>query len=173
MLLDENFTIMAVSLQPASPADVPILLALIRELAEYEHLAPQVQATEARLRTALFPAQGHPAAEAVVARVEGQPAGYAFFFTTFSTFLARPGLWLEDLYVRPEYRHRGLGKALWHHVAAEARRRGCGRFEWTVLDWNASAIRFYESLGAKRLPEWQLCRLELVPAGPEAPERAG
>lgn len=150
---------MSLSLRPAAPADVPRLLGFIRALATYERLLDQVEADEVRLRATLFPTEGRPAAECVLACWDGQPAGFALFFPTYSTFLARPGLHLEDLFVVPEHRGRGLGRALLRHVAHLARERGCGRLEWSVLDWNQPAIAFYEALGARRLPEWQLCRL--------------
>jgi GNAT superfamily N-acetyltransferase len=149
---------MPVSIRPATPADLPLVLAFIRELAAYEKLSDQVAATEDTLRATLFGAK--PAAECVLAfAADGAPAGFAVFFPTYSTFLARPGLWLEDLFVRPDHRGQGIGKALLLHVAGLAHARGCGRMEWSVLDWNQPAIDFYESLGAKRLREWQICRL--------------
>lgn len=150
---------MPLELRPATPADVPVILGFIRDLAAYERLLDQVEATPERLRATLFPATGNPAAECVLARWDGQPAGFALFFPTYSTFLARPGIHLEDLFVTPPLRGRGIGGALLRHVAGLARARGCGRLEWNVLDWNQPAIAFYERLGAQRLPEWQLCRL--------------
>lgn len=147
------------TIRPALETDLPLVLNFIRELAEYEHLADQVVATEDRLKATLFPESGRPAAEAVLAFAGERPAGFAVFFTTFSTFLAKPGLWLEDLYVKPEHRKSGIGKALWQYGADEARRRGCGRYEWNVLDWNEPAIRFYERQGATIMKEWKLCRL--------------
>jgi len=151
---------MSPTLRAAQPADVPVILDLIRALADYEKLAGEVTATAAQLEQSLFPADGSaPGAHCVLAEVEGKPAGFALYFFNFSTFLARPGLYLEDLFVRPEYRGRGLGKALLLHLARLANQRGCGRMEWAVLDWNQPAIDFYESLGAKRMKEWQICRL--------------
>ena len=150
---------MSITLRPATAADVPQILAFIRGLAEYEKLLHEVEATEARLRATLFPAHGRPAAECVLAFADGTPAGFALYFTTYSTFLAKPGLYLEDLFVLPELRGRGIGKALILHLAKLANARGYGRFEWTVLDWNQPAIAFYEKLGAKRLQEWNICRL--------------
>jgi GNAT superfamily N-acetyltransferase len=147
-------------IRPAGPADVATILELIRALADYEKMSDQVVATEAMLQRALFPGDGSaPAAHCVLAEAGGVAAGFALYFFNFSTFLARPGLYLEDLFVRPEFRGRGLGKALLLHLAKLANARGCGRMEWTVLDWNQPAIEFYESLGAKRLKEWQICRL--------------
>lgn len=153
---------MALVLRPAVAADIPLVLAFIRDLAAYENLLPEVEATPERLHATLFPAAGRPAAECLLAFLDAQPAGFAVHFTNYSTFLARPGLYLEDLFVAPALRGRGIGKALLLHLAALAHARGCGRMEWTVLDWNDSAIAFYESLGAVRRREWQLCRL----AGP-------
>jgi GNAT superfamily N-acetyltransferase len=150
---------MAHDIRAATPADVPLILDFIRGLAEYEKMLDQVEATPASLHASLFPAGEAPAAQCVIGAVDGTPAGFALFFYNFSTFLGRPGLYLEDLYVTPEFRGHGLGKALLLHLARLANARGCGRMEWAVLDWNAPAIAFYESLGAKRLREWQLCRL--------------
>lgn len=151
---------MASLIRPARPDDVPVILSLIRGLAEYERLGHEVLATEARLRASLFPAAGAaPQAYCVLAEVEGAAAGFALYFFNYSTFLAQPGLYLEDLFVRPEFRGRGLGRALILHLAKLANARGCGRMEWAVLDWNRPAIKFYESLGAERKTEWQICRL--------------
>jgi GNAT superfamily N-acetyltransferase len=141
----------------ATPADVPVMLALIRELAAYEHLEDQVVATPEALSSALF--GGTPSAAAVVARLGAEPAGFALYFHNFSTFLAKPGLYLEDLYVRPAFRSRGIGKRLLAHLAELALRRGCGRFEWAVLDWNRPARDFYESLGAAPNEQWINYRL--------------
>ena len=142
----------AVSIAPAQEADVALILGLIRELAEYENLSHQVVATEAKLRHALFGPR--PAAEALIARVGGECAGFALYFHNFSTFLGRHGLYLEDLFVRPAFRTLGVGKALLRHLARLALERDCGRFEWAVLDWNRSARDFYESLGAEPNPTW-------------------
>ncbi len=150
---------MSITLRSATAADVPQILAFIRGLADYEKLTHEVVATEETLQATLFPATGKPAAECVLASWAGTPAGFALFFTNFSTFLAKPGLYLEDLFVLPEFRGRGLGKALLLHLARMANQRGYGRMEWTVLDWNEPAIAFYESLGAVRKREWQICRL--------------
>ncbi|MBI2813164.1 MAG: GNAT family N-acetyltransferase [Opitutae bacterium] len=144
-------------IRSATPADVPLILELIRSLAVYEKLAQEVVATEEALRRTLFGTP--PAAQVVIAEVDGQPAGFALYFFNYSTFLAKPGLYLEDLFVKPEYRGAGTGKALLLHLARIANARGCGRMEWSVLDWNEPAIRFYEALGAKRMKEWQICRL--------------
>ncbi len=157
---------MSVSIRLATPADVPLILGFIRGLADYEKLSGEVVATEEKLRATLFGEK--PAAECILAFADigasansaaPVPAGFAIFFTNYSTFLAQPGLYLEDLFVKPEFRGRGLGKSLLLHLAKLANARGCGRMEWSVLDWNQPAIDFYESLGARRLREWQICRL--------------
>ena len=145
------------TLRPAVVADAAALVGLIRELAEYERLAHLVRVTPQDLAEHLFGAR--PVAEAVVAEAGGRLVGFALFFTNFSTFLGRPGLYLEDLYVQPAQRGRGLGRALLAHLGALAVHRGCGRFEWSVLDWNAGAIRFYEAMGATVLPDWRICRV--------------
>ncbi len=150
---------MSLLIRSATVDDVPQILAFIRGLAEYEQLLGELEATEERLRATLFPAAGHPPAECVLAIEDGQPAGFALFFTNYSTFLARPGLYVEDVFVVPDRRGRGIGKALMLHLARLANQRGCGRMDWSVLDWNAPAIAFYESLGARRLTAWQICRL--------------
>ncbi|HEX3997835.1 MAG TPA: GNAT family N-acetyltransferase [Pirellulales bacterium] len=144
-------------IRPARETDVAHLLAMIRELADYERLLDAVVATEAGLRQALF---GEPrSAEALLAEFDGEPAGFALYFQTFSTFVGRPGLWLEDLFVRPAFRRHGIGRALFDRLAAIAVERGYGRMEWTVLDWNASAIDFYRRLGAVPLSDWTTFRL--------------
>jgi GNAT superfamily N-acetyltransferase len=140
-----------------TPDDAPALAAMIRALADYERLAHLCVATEDDLRTAIWGPD--PAAEVLIARVDNVPVGFALFFHTFSTFLARRGLWLEDLFVYPGQRRAGIGKALLRTVAGIARDRGCGRFEWSVLDWNAPAIRFYEGLGATVMPDWRIARV--------------
>jgi GNAT superfamily N-acetyltransferase len=151
---------MAHVIRPASPEDASLIVELIRALAAYEKLLDQMEATDDRIRATLFPPAGQtPAAQCVIGEVDGMPGGFALYFFNYSTFLARSGLYLEDLFVKPEYRGQGLGKALLLHLARVARERGCGRMEWAVLDWNTPAIEFYESLGARRLSEWQLCRL--------------
>jgi GNAT superfamily N-acetyltransferase len=141
----------------AEPVDVPDIAAMIRALAEYERLAHLCVGTEDELRAALFGPR--PAAEVLIARAGDRAVGFALFFHTFSTFLARRGLWLEDLFVVPEHRGAGVGRALLEAVAALAVARGCGRFEWAVLDWNTPAIRFYESLGATLMPDWRIARV--------------
>ncbi len=150
---------MSTSIRPADPDDAALILAFIRGLADYERLSHEVEATEKKLRGTLFPAHGQPAAECLLAFEGETPAGFALFFTNFSTFLAKPGIYLEDLFVQPAFRGRGIGKALLLHVAKLANARGCGRMEWAVLDWNQPAIDFYESLGAERKTDWTVCRL--------------
>jgi GNAT superfamily N-acetyltransferase len=144
-------------ISPARPQDVPRLLELIRALAEYERLTHLVVGTEAQLRDELFGAQ--PVIEAVLAWEGSQVLGFALFFHNFSTFLTRRGLYLEDLFVVPEARGRGIGKGLIRYGARLAVERGCGRYEWSVLDWNTPAIEFYQSLGAVMLPDWRICRI--------------
>jgi GNAT superfamily N-acetyltransferase len=144
-------------IRPAAPADVPTILRFVRELAEYEREPDAVVATEAMLAEALF--GDHPAAEAVIAEVDGAAAGFALFFHNFSTWTGRRGIYLEDLYVTPEARGLGIGKALLRHIAALAVERGCGRFEWAVLDWNEPAIRFYDACGAESMDEWTVRRV--------------
>ncbi len=150
---------MSLTLRLATADDVPVILTFIRGLATYENLLHEVEATEEKLRATLFPPDGRAAAECIMAFSDATPAGFAIFFTNYSTFLAKPGLHLEDLFVLPELRGRGIGKALLLHLAKLANARGCGRMEWTVLDWNQPAIEFYDSVGAKRLHEWKICRL--------------
>lgn len=149
---------MPIAIRPATRADVPLLLELIEALADYERLRDELRATSQLLEEHLFGAR--PAAEAAIAERDGRAAGYALFFSTFSTFLARPGLWLEDLFVLPQHRRGGIGRALLEHVAQLAVARGCGRLEWSALDWNEPALAFYRGLGARRLPEWHLHRLD-------------
>ena len=150
---------MSLILRQADQADIPAILGFIRDLADYEHLLPTVEATEERLRQTLFPAEGRPYAECVLALVDARPVGFALHFTSYSTFLAKPGLYLEDLFVQPAYRGRGIGRALVTHLARIACERGYGRMDWTVLDWNSPAIAFYRSLGADLIAEWRICRL--------------
>jgi GNAT superfamily N-acetyltransferase len=146
-----------VSIRPAVPGDAASIHALIRELAEYERLTQLCTGSTADLAAALFGPQ--PAAEVLLAEVDGGIAGFALFFHNFSTFLACRGLWLEDLYVRPAFRGHGVGSGLLRAVAAIAVDRRCGRFEWSVLDWNAPAIGFYERLGATVMPDWRIARV--------------
>lgn len=147
----------ALRIRSATPADIGLILGFIRELAEYEKLAHEVVATETDLRRSLFGER--PAAECLIAESGGKPAGFALFFHNFSTFLGKPGLYLEDLYVKPELRGQGVGRKLLAHLARLAISRGCGRFEWAVLDWNEPAIRFYQSLGARMLQDWRINRV--------------
>jgi GNAT superfamily N-acetyltransferase len=146
-----------ISLRAATPADVPAILRCIQGLAEYERLAHQCVATEELLRAQLFGPT--PAAHVVLAEQGTETAGFALWFPSFSTFLARPGVYLEDLFVFPAFRGRGVGRRLLAHLAALALERGYGRLEWAVLDWNADAIRFYESLGAAAMSEWTTYRV--------------
>ncbi|WP_374432713.1 N-acetyltransferase family protein [Inhella sp.] len=148
---------MSFSIRPAAPADVPALVGLIRELAEFEQLTHLVQTSPERLHEHLFGER--PVVEAVVAESAGLVVGFALFFTNYSTFLSLPGLYLEDLYVQPAQRGSGLGQALLRHLAQIAVQRGYGRFEWSVLDWNVNAIRFYERMGATVMPDWRICRV--------------
>jgi GNAT superfamily N-acetyltransferase len=148
---------MQFQIESATDGDVPLILRLIKGLAEYEQLSEAVTATEAQLRESLFGPR--PAAEVLIGYAERQPAGFAVFFQNFSTFLGRPGIYLEDLYVVPEWRGRGLGRRLLSHLAAIALARGCGRVEWAVLDWNDPAIRFYKSLGARSMDDWTIFRV--------------
>jgi GNAT superfamily N-acetyltransferase len=145
------------TLRAAQPTDVPTILRCIRGLAEYERLAHECVATEPLLRESLFGPT--PAAEVVLAFQGDVPAGFALWFRSYSTFLARPGIYLEDLFVLPEFRGHGLGRQLLAHLARTARERGYGRIEWAVLDWNADAIRFYESLGADAKMDWTTYRV--------------
>lgn len=146
-----------VTIRPATRGDVGTILELIRGLADYEKLAHECVATEEKLVATLFGA--HPAAEVIIARVDDVPAGFALFFHNYSTFLAKRGIYLEDLFVKPAFRGRGIGKGLLVRLAAIAVERDCGRLEWAVLDWNKDAIRFYESLGAKAMDEWTVYRV--------------
>ena len=145
------------SIRAAEPRDLARIVHLIGRLAEFEHLSHLVQATPDKLGPHLFGPR--PVAEALVVDSGGQIVGFALFFTNFSTFLARPGLYLEDLFVEPEERGRGIGQALLISLAELAAERGCGRFEWSVLDWNVNAIRFYERMGATVMPDWRICRI--------------
>ena len=148
---------MSCSIRSATAADVPLILAFIRGLATYEKLLHEVVATEDTLGRTLFGET--PAAHVVIAEEDGQPAGFALYFFNYSTFLARPGLYLEDLFVKPEFRGGGTGKALLLHLAKVANARGCGRMEWAVLDWNEPAKGFYRKLGAVPLDDWRVMRL--------------
>jgi GNAT superfamily N-acetyltransferase len=145
------------AIRAATEHDVPLILQFIRDLAEYERLSHKVIATEEKLRASLF---GSPQfAEVIIGEEDGAPVGFALFFHNYSTFLAQPGIYLEDLFVKPEARGRGYGKALLARLAQLARERGCGRVEWAVLDWNAPSIAFYKALGAVPMDEWTVFRL--------------
>jgi GNAT superfamily N-acetyltransferase len=145
------------SIEQATERDLSLILRFVNELAAYEKLAHEVTATEEILRTSLFGAR--PAAEVVIARADAEPAGFAVYFQTFSTFLGRPGVYLEDLYVSPQWRGRGLGRRLLAHVAGGAVDRGYGRMEWSVLDWNDLALDVYRKIGARPMDEWTVQRL--------------
>src|SRR3954453_8671493 len=144
-------------IERATERDVPLILRLIKALAEYERMSDEVIATEDGLRRTLF--GPHPAAEVVVGYAGDEPAGFALFFHNYSTFLGKPGLYLEDLFVVPEFRGRGCGRELLQHLARIAVERGCGRFEWSVLDWNEPAIGFYKKLGARPMDGWTIFRV--------------
>ncbi|HWF35246.1 MAG TPA: GNAT family N-acetyltransferase [Solirubrobacteraceae bacterium] len=145
-------------LRPAGPSDVDTVYDLILALAEYERLRHRVTGTRELLETALFGPR--PAAEAVIAELDSNPVGFALCFHTFSTFVCRPGLWLEDLFVVPEHRRAGIGTMLLSHLAKVAVDRGCARFEWSALNWNEPALRFYDALGAELMEDWRTLRME-------------
>lgn len=149
---------MTVIVRPANRADLPLIATLIRDLAAYEKLAHEVRFDEASLGEHLF--GSHPMAEVLIGEVAQEAHGFALFFHNFSTFEGAPGIYLEDLYVRPEARGAGLGKALLAHLAATAVQRGCKRLEWSVLDWNAPSIGFYKNLGARMMDEWTIMRVD-------------
>jgi GNAT superfamily N-acetyltransferase len=146
-----------ISISPATEQDVPIILSFIRGLANYEKLSDTVTATEDQLRKTLF--GEHRYAEVLIARIEILPVGFALYYHNYSTFLAKPGIYLEDLFVLPDHRNKGVGKALLVKLAQIAAERNCGRLEWSVLDWNESAINFYKRIGAAMLPDWRICRM--------------
>ena len=152
MTTSSNFTIRA-----ATENDVATILALIKELAEYEHLSHEVEATADDIRKSLF--GDRPVAEALIGEADGIAVSFALFFYNFSTFLGKPGIYLEDLYVKPQYRSHGFGRRMLAHIARLAKERNCGRFEWSVLDWNEPAIRTYDRLKARPMKEWILYRL--------------
>jgi len=149
---------MTLTIRPATPADLPLIAQFIRDLADYEKLAHEVRFDEAKLGEKLFAPR--PYAEVVIGELDGEPQGFALFFHNFSTFEGRPGLYLEDLFVRPTARGSGLGKALLAHLAQLCVIRDCARLEWSVLDWNTPAIGFYKNLGAKLMDEWTVMRVD-------------
>ena len=149
---------MTSTVRPATPADLPLIAQLIRDLADYEKLSHAVRFDKAALGEHLFGPR--PMAEVLIAEQDGQGQGFALFFHNFSTFEGKPGIYLEDLYVRPQARGTGLGKALLQRLAALAVERGCARLEWSVLDWNAPSIAFYRSLGARMMDEWRIMRVD-------------
>ncbi|HEY5550576.1 MAG TPA: GNAT family N-acetyltransferase [Opitutaceae bacterium] len=146
-----------ITIRPATRADAALIMEFIRSLAEYERLTHEVEATPERIEATLF--ANPPAAHCVLAFGGAVPAGFAIYFHNYSTFLAKPGLYLEDLFVKPAFRGRGIGRALLLHLAGIAREQGCGRMEWAVLDWNTPAIGFYQSIGARFMDDWKVCRL--------------
>jgi GNAT superfamily N-acetyltransferase len=154
---DPSHTSDTIRVKHATEGDVPIVLQMIRDLAEYERMSDEVVATEVGLRESLFGER--PDAEVIIAYADEQPAGFALYFHNYSTFLGRRGLYLEDLFVKPSFRGRGIGKRLLVELAGIAMERGCGRFEWTVLDWNEPAIGFYKSLGAQSMDAWKIFRV--------------
>ena len=145
------------NIRPAVEADAGTILSLIKELADFEHLTHEVVATQEDIRRSLF--GPHPFAEALIGEYEGTAISFALFFYNFSTFIGKPGIYLEDLYVKPQYRRLGFGRRMLVHIASLAKERDCGRFEWSVLDWNKPAIRTYDQLNAKPMKEWILYRL--------------
>ncbi len=146
-----------IAISPATRDDASLLFELVMALAEYENLAHEVVGSPEDLERYLF--GDNPPATAIVARIDGSPAGFALYFFNFSTFLMKPGIYLEDLFVLPGYRRRGIGTAIFQYLAQVALAKGCGRFEWNVLDWNQSAIDFYKSKGAVMLNDWRTCRI--------------
>lgn len=161
MVVERNPTpagVPGLRLRPAGAADAGLILELIRELAGFERLSHEVVADAAALRRHLFGER--PAAEVLIAEVGDAPAGFALYFPTFSTFVGKPGLYLEDLFIRPAYRGRGIGRAVLIHLSRLAVERGCGRLEWSVLDWNERAIGFYRELGARPMSDWTVFRLD-------------
>jgi GNAT superfamily N-acetyltransferase len=148
---------MTIHIREACEQDVPQILAFIKALADYEQLGHEVVATEARLQSTLF--GDNPVAHVVIAEFDSRPAGFALYFFNYSTFLAKPGLYLEDLFVLPEFRGKKIGKSLLVHLAKVAVDRGCGRFEWSVLDWNTPAIEFYRAMGAIAMEGWTVQRV--------------
>ena len=146
------------TITPATEADIPAIFSFIRQLAAFERLSHRVTGNEDKLRKTLFGPR--PYAEVLIARLDNQPVGQALFFHTYSTFCAQPGIYLEDLFVLPEFRSRGIGRALLGRLAQIARERDCARLEWSVLDWNERAISFYKRIGADVLPDWRICRVD-------------
>ena len=154
----QNESFESLNIRPVTEVDIPLVLEFIRDIAEYERLSDQVVADEAILRESFFGARAK--AEGLIAERAGEPAAFAIYFENFSTFTGRPGLYLEDLFVKPAWRQHGIGRALLVRLAQIAVERGCPRFEWVALDWNQNAIDFYEKLGAKQLNDWRIFRME-------------
>jgi GNAT superfamily N-acetyltransferase len=150
-------TLQDLIIREAREKDVPDILAMIRELAAFENLEDELEVTAASFQESLF--GQHPAAAALLALVESEPAGYAIYYHTFSSFVGKPGIFLDDIYVRPKFRRQNIGRALLERVASIGVERHCGRFEWITLRWNESALRFYENLGAKQMDQWVLLRM--------------
>lgn len=148
----------ALNIRPAKPEDAELIFELVSALAEYEKLAHEVVTNPGELRVVLFGEQAQ--AEVIIAEWQGKPAGFALWFHNFSTFRGRRGLYLEDLFVKPEFRGKGIGKALLKYLAKIAVERNCARFEWSVLDWNQPAIEFYEAMGARVMEDWRICRMD-------------
>ncbi|HWD19938.1 MAG TPA: GNAT family N-acetyltransferase [Verrucomicrobiae bacterium] len=148
------------SITPITPAQVPVILEMVRELAQFERLEHEAQATEESLQQAFFGPQAN--AGAWLAEVDGRPAGYAIYYFTFSSFIGRRGLWLDDLYVRPDFRRRGVGRALLATVARFSVEKNCGRLEWSALRWNETALNFYRGVGARPLDEWTVLRMDVA-----------
>ena len=159
------------NIRPATGADAPLIASLVRELADYEKLLPEARATAADFEREIEAA--NPVIRVLIAEWDGEPAGFALYFFNFSTFVGRPGLYLEDLFVRPALRSHGIGRALLGALARIAKQRNCGRMEWAVLDWNEPALRFYKTLGARQLTEWIVHRLTPVEIDQLAKEEGG
>ena len=149
--------IIGLTLRFATVDDVPVILELIKELADYEKLSHEVMATEEMLKKSLFGER--PVAEVIIADYLTKPVGFSLFFHNFSTFLGRPGIYIEDIYIKPEHRGMGIGKTILSYIATLAVERDCGRLEWCVLDWNTTTLNFYNGLGARALDEWTVCRI--------------
>ena len=151
---------MEITIKPIEPGDIPELMEMMKDLARFEHLDREVEATPEALQKSFFGPQ--PVAHALFARCDGESAGYAIYFFTFSSFIARQGIWLEDIYVRPKFRKRRLGRRLIEAVAQVGVDRGCGRYEWIALNWNERALDFYQSIGARAMKEWVVHRMDPV-----------
>ncbi len=162
---------MSITIRPARPEDTTLIFSLVRDLAEYEKLSGEVDAKPEKIAAILF--QRNPRVFCDIAEFYGKPAGFALWFLNFSSFRGRHGLYLEDLFVRPDFRGKGVGKALLRRLASRCVQQGCTRFEWAVLDWNKPAIEFYRSIGARVLDDWRICRLSGQALATYAKEGAG